>query len=183
MRTERQEFDAFFSYNRDDREDVEKIAAMLEARGVAVWLDTSQIPPGRWFIDGIQKGILKARSIVLFLGRSGLGRFQVMELRSAVNQGLERGIPVIPVLLPNGAFPEGLLFLREANWVQMTSLDDEKGIDHLEWGITGRKPVIDPERLRALEVRIQGAARQISQLRRFSWGALFVMGLMGACLI
>jgi hypothetical protein len=50
-------------------------------------------------------------------------------------------MPVIPVLLPRApAEPPLPLFLAQFTWVDLRGGIDEKGLDRLEWGITGVKP-------------------------------------------
>jgi hypothetical protein len=54
---------------------------------------------------------------------------------------VDKGIPVIPVLLPGvPSIPDHLLFLKELKWVRFQSLDDHEALDELIWGITGERP-------------------------------------------
>lgn len=134
-------FDVFFAYNSKDKPQVETIARELKQRGLHPWLDIEQIPPGRWFQDIIQQAISTIKSAAIFIGPGGLGKWQVVELRSFISRCVEAGIPVMPVLLPGmDDIPDHLLFLQELNWVQFHSLDDEDALDNLEWGITGKHP-------------------------------------------
>ena len=77
----------------------------------------------------------------MFVGRSGIGRWQVLELRAFVSRCVEAGIPVIPVLLPQvQSLPDDLVFLRELNYVKFeTEVEESRVIDGLVWGITGEK--------------------------------------------
>lgn len=71
-----------------------------------------------------------------------MGKWESMELRVFISRCVERGIPVIPVLLLGVSMvPEDLLFLKEFRWVRFfNSIDEEEPLDNLEWGITGTHP-------------------------------------------
>ena len=136
------EFDVFLAHNSIDKSQVETIGKALRERGINPWLDIEQIPPGRWFQDVIQQAVQDVKSAAIFIGRSGLGRWQVVELRAFISQCVERNIPVIPVLLPGvKKIPKELVFLNEFNWVRFENqLLDKEMLDSLVWGITGKHP-------------------------------------------
>lgn len=135
------EFDVFLAHNSQDKLQVEAIAGELKRRGLKPWLDKEQIPPGRWFQDVIQKAIPTCKSAAIFLSPKGLGKWEAVELRAFISQCVEADLPVIPVLLSSvDDIPQGLLFLKELNWVRFTSIDDAEALDRLEWGITGKRP-------------------------------------------
>jgi DNA-binding MarR family transcriptional regulator len=136
------DFDVFLAHNSKDKPSVIRLGEELKKQGLKPWLDIEQIPPGRWFQDVIQAVIPSVRSVVIVIGPSGIGRWQVLELRAFISQCVERDIPVIPVLLPGiQEIPPSLLFLKELNCVRCgTSVEDPKCIAALVWGITGRKP-------------------------------------------
>ena len=94
------EFDVFLAHNSADKPFVKAIADELRKRGLTVWLDEDAIPPGQSFQDGIQDATQRVRSFAIFLGSYGVGKWQQMELKSAISQCVRRNIPVIPVLLP-----------------------------------------------------------------------------------
>jgi TIR domain len=136
------EYDVFMAHNSADKSEVEAICQILRKRGLNPWLDKEQIPPGRWFQDVIQQAIRNVKSAAIFIGSKGLGRWQVVELRTFISQCVEREIPVIPVLLPEvEEIPEELVFLNEFNWVKLSkNIEDTEALDNLEWGITGVHP-------------------------------------------
>jgi len=134
------EFDVFLAHRSVDKDKVEAIGEALKQKGLTPWLDKEQIPPGRWFQDVIQQAIATVKSAAIFIGEQGLGRWEALELRSFISQCVERGIPVIPVLLPGvERIPDDLLFLRELNWVRFTTINDPEAIKNLYWGITGER--------------------------------------------
>ncbi|MDJ0692343.1 MAG: toll/interleukin-1 receptor domain-containing protein [Xenococcaceae cyanobacterium MO_188.B32] len=136
------QFDVFLAHNSADKPQVRAIALELRKRGLKPWLDEEQIQPGRSFQAQIQKAIPQVKSAAIFIGSEGLGKWQIMELRSFISLCVEENISVIPVLLPNvSKFPDDLLFLRELSWLSFASRTDElESLDRLVWGITGRKP-------------------------------------------
>jgi DNA helicase-2/ATP-dependent DNA helicase PcrA len=136
------EFDVFLAHNSEDKALVNEIAVELRKRRLHPWLDKEQVAPGRWFQDVIQEAIPKVKSAAIFIGAKGFGKWQVVEIRTFISQCVERGIPVIPVLLPKTeTFPPEFLFLRELNWVKFHERTDEvEALDNLEWGITGERP-------------------------------------------
>lgn len=135
---ENQEFDVFLAHNSADKPEVRTIANQLKERGIKVWLDEEQIPPGRSFQDEIQKAIPLVKSAAIFIGMKGLGKWQTMEVRSLTRMCVEKDIPLIPVVLPGvSQFPEKLVFLKEYTRVDFSkSIDDIQALKNLVWGIT-----------------------------------------------
>ena len=123
---ERREFDVFLAHNSQDKPEVKAIASQLKRRGLKVWIDDEQILPGRPFQDVIQQALQNVKSAAIFIGTEGLGKWQILELRSLISRLVEADIPIIPVLLPGvEGIPDNLLFLRELNWVSFeNSIDD-----------------------------------------------------------
>jgi len=135
------DFDVFIAHHTPDKPQVEDIADRLKARGINPWIDKEQIPPGRWFQDVIQDAIPNVESAAIFIGMTGLGKWEIVELRAFISQCVDTGMPVIPVLLPGVTeVPKPLLFLKELRWVRFDSLDDDDALDELIWGITGEHP-------------------------------------------
>ena len=95
------EYDVFLAHNAKDKPIVLQIGRLLMRRGIYPWIDIQQVPPGRWFQDVTQAAMTKVKSAAIFLGPHGVGRWQAVEIRAFISQCLERGIPVIPVLLPS----------------------------------------------------------------------------------
>jgi len=139
-------FDVFLAHNSVDKPQVRAIATKLREQGIKPWLDEEQIPPGMSFQDEIQKAIPLIKSAAIIIGTQGLGKWQIMELRSLITKFVDRKIPVIPVLLPGvDNIPGDLLFLQELNWVKFEQIDDPTAFYRLEWGITQVKPELHPK--------------------------------------
>jgi len=141
------QFDVFLVHSSRDKPQVRAIAAKLKLRGLKPWLDEEQIPPGRSFQDSIQQAIPDSKSVAIFIGSEGLGKWQALELIALISLGLEARVTIIPVLLPGvNQIPDHVSFLKEFRWVKFThSIEDIQALDELVWGITGHRPKRQPE--------------------------------------
>jgi WD40 repeat protein len=134
------EFDAFIAYNSIDAEDARSLTERLRDSGLNPWIDKDRIPPGRWVQEVLQDAIGRSASAVICLGPSGLGKWEAVELRSFVSEAVERGIPVIPTLLPGAEFPKEAVFLKELEYVRFKrSMEEPEPFERLMWGITGKR--------------------------------------------
>jgi tetratricopeptide (TPR) repeat protein len=136
----------FLAYNSQDRALFEAIGEALKQRELTIWLDKEQIAPGQWSQDVIQKAILKVKSAAIFFGTQGLGPWQTVELRTLFSQCVEKGISIIPVLLPGVTeLPEELPFLQGLQQVQFKKrIDEVEALNNLVWGITQGQRVPQP---------------------------------------
>lgn len=162
-------FDVFLSYNSKDKTTVRKLAKRLERWGLTPWLDEKDLRPGHPFQDGLEEAIRTAKAAAVCIGGHGIGSWQRPEVRAFLNQMVERGQPVIPVLLAGAPDkPDIGIFLKENTWVDFRKgITDEK-FHHLVWGITGEKPNLSkpsPTPAAALEVAINGNQTEVSQRR------------------
>ena len=74
------------------------------------------------------------------MGNSGFGPWQKREMRAFLSEFVERGIPVIPVLLENApAKPKLPIFLKSFVWVDFRHAESNP-MRQLIWGITQIKP-------------------------------------------
>ncbi len=135
------QFDVFLSHNSVDKPTVRRLAKALEDRGLQVWLDESQLVPGRPWQEALESIISTVSAVAVLVGKSGFGPWENPEMRSCLEESVRRGLPVVPVLLPGA--PKELelpLFLKRFTWVDLRGGLRRKGIDRLHWGITGGKP-------------------------------------------
>ncbi len=134
------DFDVFLSHNGRDKDDVRPVARAIEERGLTPWLDEEQLVPGRPWQEGLEEILRTVRSSAVFVGKSGLGPWEIPEMRASLSECVRRGMPVIPVLLPGaGDQPVLPLFLTQYTWVDLRAGLSEPALDRLEWGITGTK--------------------------------------------
>ena len=134
-------FDVFLSHNGREKPAVKKIGEALKARGLKPWLDEWELVPGRPWQEALEEIILEVRSCAVFVGRDGLGPWEIPEMRAALSESVRRGASVIPVLLPGASQRPMLpLFLTQYTWVDFRGGVSQDVMDRLEWGVTGVKP-------------------------------------------
>jgi hypothetical protein len=134
-------FDVFLSHNSKDKKKVQQIAAALKQHGLTAWPDIEQLRPGLSWQDGLEEVMAGTRAAAVFVGRHNLGPWQRPEVRACLSQMVDRGLPVIPVLLPGAPVrPQIGLLLREQTWVDFRKGITEEGLDRLVWGIAGKQP-------------------------------------------
>ena len=128
--------------NSKDKPLVRQLYCNLKERSIRPWLDEEEIAPGTRFQDEIQQAIGQIKSAAVCIGKSGMGRWQALELETFIRRCIEADIRVIPVLLPGvDHIPENLLFLANFHAVTFeTDINDPKALFGLEWGITLQKP-------------------------------------------
>ena len=134
------EFDVFLCHNGQDKPEVKKIAETLKQQGLTPWLDEWELQPGLPWQRELEKQIQNIKSAAVFVGGSGIGPWQQMEIEAYLRRFVRNQCPVIPVLLPNAPEqPELPLFLEGMTWVDFRRLSP-KPMERLIWGITGIKP-------------------------------------------
>ncbi|MBI3272739.1 MAG: TIR domain-containing protein [Planctomycetes bacterium] len=133
-------FDVFLCHNSDDKAEVKRIAERLKLRGLLPWLDEWEIRPGTLWQEALERQITGIRSVAVFVGHSGIGPWQDLELLAFIREFVKRGCPVIPVLLPGCESPPALpVLLQGFHFVDFRNPEPDP-LEQLEWGITGAKP-------------------------------------------
>jgi len=136
------QFDVFLAHNSVDKPHVRIIANKLRAQGLMPWLDEEQILAGELFQVGIQRAISESKSAAICIGLMGVGKWQKLELQTLISQFVEKGMPVIPVLLPNvDKIPDNLIFLQQFNWVSFEDINDDLALNKLDAGIRGKNNI------------------------------------------
>ncbi|MDX9993051.1 MAG: toll/interleukin-1 receptor domain-containing protein [Anaerolineales bacterium] len=138
------DYDVFLSYNSKDEEIILAIARRLKDENINVWLDIWRMRPGRPCQEALEEALRASRSVVVFIGTSGFGRWENEEMRIAVDEQIRRpGCIVIPVLLPGSsqAHLEEKLFLNRNIPVNFRKgIDDSGAFRRLLAGIRGEEP-------------------------------------------
>lgn len=139
-------YDVFLSHNGKDKPAVERLARQLEDKaGLKPFLDKWHLVPGEPWQEALEQALDESRTYAVFLGASGLGPWENVEMRSALEERAgDRNRRVIPVLLP-GADPKDpkLLprFLRRLTWVDFRNgLEDVEAFNRLVAGVRGKRP-------------------------------------------
>jgi len=140
------DFHVFLSHNSEDKPAVRELKEQLVGydrlpHALTVWFDEDELRPGMQFQELLEEGIKNSSSVAVLVGRDGLGPWERVEMRAALDLATREKRPVIPVLMPGAATqPELPLFLRGLTWVDLREGVTDEGLDKLVWGITGLRP-------------------------------------------
>ena len=133
-------FDVFLCHHMPDKPAVQRIGQQLKEAGILPWLDMDELAPGRPWQMLIEEQIKKTRAAAVCIGASGIGPWQQQEMYALLEAFVHRGVPVIPVLLPDApTIPELPIFLGAMGWVDFRRADLNP-LARLIWGITGKRP-------------------------------------------
>ena len=132
-------YDVFLCYKSEEKPQVKNIGNRLKDWGIAPWLDMWDIPPGRPWQCEIERQIVKIPAAAVFVGASGIGPWQQLEIEAFLREFVDRNCPVIPVLLPDAPNkPKLPPFLGGMQWVDFRT-SDPNPLERLIWGITGKR--------------------------------------------
>jgi hypothetical protein len=116
----------FLCHNSEDKPAVRAVNKLLKASDLITWLDEERLPFGLPWQAELEGVIGQVRSAIVFVGKSGIGPWQNMEMRSFLDEFVSRTCPVIPVLLADApAAPQLPMFLRQMAWVDLGREYDE----------------------------------------------------------
>jgi hypothetical protein len=130
------EYDVFLSYSRLDQEKVRDLANELRRRGLRPWMDERQLRPGQLWPRDLEDIIARVPAAALIIGAQ-LGDWQTQEIYAFIQQSVNRGCAVVPVLLPDANTDDLPVFLQSLTWVNLAAREPSP-IDQLVWGITGQ---------------------------------------------
>lgn len=134
------DFDVFLCYTEADKFVVKKIGEQLKEHGILPWLDQWNLPPGRPWQPLLENQISQIKSAAVFVGKDGIGPWQRQELDAFLREFVERGCPVIPILLEDAPKKPTLpIFLKGMTWVDFSKQQDIDPMEQLIWGITGKR--------------------------------------------
>ena len=132
-------FDVFLCHNSNDKPEVKKIGDQLKDHGLRPWLDEWELRPGFPWQRLLEGNIEKIEAAAIFVGPSGIGPWQKMELEAYLREFVNRGCPVIPVILKGAPkLPKLPLFLGNLTWVDFRQ-NEPNPLESLIWGITGER--------------------------------------------
>jgi tetratricopeptide (TPR) repeat protein len=132
-------YDVFMCHNSEDKPEVKRIALRLLKHGIRPWLDEWELRPGLSWQQALEAQIENIKSAAVFLGKSGIGPWQDLELNAFIRRFVTRQCPVIPVILRSCTEePMVPIFLEGMTWVNFKKRRPDP-YGQLEWGITGEK--------------------------------------------
>ena len=144
--TDTRPYDVFLSHSSADKDAVEAIARRLEDEAALhPFLDKWHLIPGNPWQEELEQALDSAGTCAVFIGPEGIGPWENVEMRSALDDRVTRpGFRVIPVLLPKAVLPQqGRLprFLARLTWVDFRhGLHDPEAFRRLVAGIRGHSP-------------------------------------------
>lgn len=139
------DFDVFLCHNNIDKLAVKEMGERLKAVGILPWLDEWELQPGLPWQRLLSAQIENIKSAAVFIGKNGIGPWQNLELEAFLRQFVKRGLPVIPVVLPNcHQAPNLPPFLDGMTWIDFRRSDPDP-LNQLIWGITGHRKTRDYE--------------------------------------
>jgi hypothetical protein len=117
-------FDVFLCHNAQDKPRVIAVAEDLMRKGVLPWLDVWEAPPGTMWQMILEEDIEHCKATAVFVGPTGFGPWQNMEIYAVLDDFTRRRRPIVPVILPGTDqaldFP---LFLRNYTRVDLRLSD------------------------------------------------------------
>jgi WD40 repeat protein len=133
------DFDVFLCHHSVDKPEVKKIGEQLKEQGILPWLDEWESRPGLPWQRLLGQQIDNIKSAAIFVGNSGIGPWQQLELEAFLHEFVNRGCPLIPVLLPEATRePQLPIFLKGMTWVDFRQ-PESNPMGRLIWGITGKR--------------------------------------------
>jgi hypothetical protein len=136
---ETSDYDVFLCHNSKDKQQVIAIGERLKERGILPWLDIWEIRPGTRWQPELRKRIKTIKSAAVFIGPSGPGPWQELEVESLLTEIAQRRRSLIPVILPGRkGKPRLPSFLDLWHVVDMREPDPDP-FEQLIWGITGER--------------------------------------------
>tara|TARA_R110002072_G_scaffold179059_1_gene335021 strand:+ start:54659 stop:57862 length:3204 start_codon:yes stop_codon:yes gene_type:complete len=127
------DFDVFLCHNSKDKPAVRKLAEELSDMGLLGWIDEERLLPGDVIQEKLEEAIAEARSVVVCIGPSGLGRWQTVEYHTVYERFISEtesnadknrfrsdgAVRVIPVLLPGSKVKEIPSFLKRHGYTDL----------------------------------------------------------------
>jgi hypothetical protein len=119
-------FDVFLCHNKIDKSVVKEIGTKLKDNGIKPWLDEWNLIPGRPWQKTLETQIKNIKCAAIFVGESGIGPWENLELDAFIREFINRGCPVIPVILPYvKETPTLPIFLNSMHHVDFRVIDPD----------------------------------------------------------
>jgi hypothetical protein len=115
----------FLAHNKKDKDRVRLIYKLLKDHGGRPWFDEANLQPGSDWLKEIEEGLNRCRAAFVFVGANGYGDFQNrIEARQLFFNMLDRGIPLVPILMDTVDRPPGLLQAYQAVKYEVANTED-----------------------------------------------------------
>ena len=134
-------WNVFLCHNSEEKSQVEKIRRDLQEQGIKTWLDKYDFEPFRPWQDQLEEVIDQIKSAAIFIGPSGIGPWEDIEMKSFLNEFVSRKLRMGLVILPNCSddiIQKVPRSYKHFHWVDFRQrIPDPMG--QLFWGITGQR--------------------------------------------
>src|ERR1700694_3782198 len=113
----------FLSYASIDREQALHLADLLEAHGIAIWLDRKSIAGGMSWSAEIVRGI---RGCTAFLVACSPAAMTSPNVQQEIQVAFESRHPIVPLLLERMEMPESIVYaLAGRQWIEVLAEPEE----------------------------------------------------------
>jgi hypothetical protein len=131
IKKNKKESAVFLCHNSEDKPLIRKINELLEAEGISTWFDEEKEKPGELWQDKLENEINTISKACVFVGQNGIGPWHHHEIRAIINEFIQKGCRVIPVILQDATtVPKLPIFLKAFTWVDLRT-DFDKNIKRL----------------------------------------------------
>jgi hypothetical protein len=126
-----EKYDVYMSHTAACEPDVLLLAARLRDEGATVWLRAWNEDPGRPWRRTLEADIGRIAAVGICCGFDGAPWHDIEE-DTVLRQFAERGVAMIPIVLPRGSVPAHLPpYLTESDSVKLDDLSDVAGLMHV----------------------------------------------------
>jgi predicted ATPase len=144
---------AFLSYASADRERALRIADLLEARGVSVWIDRKSIVGGSSWSAEIVRGIRSCRAFLVACTPSAVASKNVQQ---EIQVAFESNRPIVPLMLEPTDLPESVVYaLAGRQWIDVRDTPDDVWLPRVLRALAALN-VISPDRIAPATRPVEG---------------------------
>jgi TIR domain len=158
----------FFSYSRSDSEFALKLGKDLREKGINIWLDQLDIPPGSTWDIEVENALNTSDCILILLSPDSVASKNVMD---EINFGIEEKKKVIPVLIRYCKIP---FRLRRLQFIDFSKI--------YEQGLSRLLNTFEPESSLDKKIIIEKEGR-IEKIRKFISGHRYAFITAGLLII
>jgi formylglycine-generating enzyme required for sulfatase activity len=122
----------FLSYHSPDEGPAKGLKAAIEAKrpDAEIFFSPLNLRAGGFWQRALAEEIAEADAFILFVGKSGVGKWQELEYYAALDRRAISEFPLVMLLL-DGYMAPGLPFLRQLHWIVTPDPFSERGLGRL----------------------------------------------------
>jgi len=141
MMKDESEWNVFLCHNSQERLQVEEIRYRLQEQGIKTWLDKYDFEPFKPWQDQLEEVVENIKSVAIFIGSSGVGPWQDIEMKCFLDEFVSRKLRMGLVILPGCSdeiiqkVPRPYKHFHRVDFRQQAP----SPMRQLFWGITGQR--------------------------------------------